>query len=195
MLGAVDASNRHWSSLASSFEEQVRASPQAEALCFGESSIGYAELNRRSNRVAHALIARGVGAEDFVGVALERSVELIVALLGVLKSGAAWLPLDPAYPAARLRRMREEAAPVVVLDRAAFDSDWLRGGAEHDPSDAERRVPVHPRHAAYLMYTSGSTGTPKGVLVEQRAFADFLASIRDLISLVARGPPAQSSLL
>ncbi|MFD0269308.1 amino acid adenylation domain-containing protein, partial [Streptomyces sp. NPDC127106] len=141
------------------FEARVRECPDAVAVVAGETSLTYGELNARANRLAHALIERGVGVEDLVALALPRSAELVVAVLAVLKSGAAYLPLDPGYPAARRAYMVEDARPVLVLDDpAAVDP------GDHYP-DTDPSVGVTSAHPAYVIYTSGSTGRPKGVVV------------------------------
>jgi amino acid adenylation domain-containing protein len=145
------------------FEAQARRQPDATALVFGNQVLAYAELNRRANRLAHRLIARGVGRESRVGVALERSVEMVVALLAVLKTGAAYVPLDPAYPAERLAWMTQDSGLALVLDAAFGDED----GPDHDPGLA-----VHGDQLAYVIYTSGSTGKPKGVGISHRALAE-----------------------
>ena len=97
------------------FEAQVERTPEATALSFGQQRLSYAELNSRANRVAHCLKAKGIGRESLVGIALERSLEMVVAILGVLKAGAAYVPLDPEYPKARLEYMLGDAQPAVVL--------------------------------------------------------------------------------
>jgi len=100
-------------------ERQVRARPEASALCFGEQTLSYGELNTQANRLAHRLIARGVKPETKVGIALERSIEMVVGILAILKAGGAYVPLDPAYPRQRLAFMLEDSAPVAVLAHAA----------------------------------------------------------------------------
>ena len=102
------------------FEAQVARAPEAVAVIFGQESLSYGELNARANRLAHHLIGLGVGPESLVGIALERSTEMIVALLGTLKAGAAYLPLDPDYPEARLAQMLTDAAPALVLSSSAL---------------------------------------------------------------------------
>ena len=164
------------------FEDQVRRSPDATALVFEESTLSYAELNAQANRVVHLLISRGVGPEDLVAIALPRSIEMVVTLLGILKAGAAYLPLDPEYPAERLAYMLRDAQPACVLTSARVAQrlpesfarlvldhpDTVRALAqsqETNPSDAERTGPLSAHNPAYVIYTSGSTGTPKGVVV------------------------------
>ncbi|MFI9721796.1 amino acid adenylation domain-containing protein [Streptomyces sp. NPDC052396] len=168
------------------FEEQAARVPAAPAVQCGEESVDYAELNRRANRLARWLIARGAGPEDRVAVLLPRSVDLVVALLAVWKTGAAYVPVDPGYPAGRIAYMIEDAAPTVVLD-GPVDT---RGLAEDDLTDAERPVPLDPAHPAYVIYTSGSTGRPKGVVTEHRALAAYLRHCRSAYP----GVPGTSAL-
>ncbi|KJK53822.1 AMP-binding protein, partial [Saccharothrix sp. ST-888] len=120
-------------------------------------------------RFAHALIARGVGPERVVAVALPRSVESVVAVLGVLKAGAAYLPVDPGYPASRIAFMLEDARPAVVVDDPAVVVEG--GWPETDPV-----VAVDVRHPAYVIYTSGSTGRPKGVVVSHAGVPSLVAA-------------------
>ncbi|NEW06374.1 amino acid adenylation domain-containing protein [Paenibacillus sp. SYP-B3998] len=166
------------------FEAQVTRSPDAAAIVCEGVELSYAELNRRANRLAHLLIAQGVGPEQIVALALPRSLEMVVGLLAVLKAGAAYLPLDPDYPADRIAFMLEDTAPaciitsrqiafaltevshapVVVLD----DPDTIeRIGRylDNDPSDMDRVGALSPLNPAYIIYTSGSTGRPKGVVI------------------------------
>ena len=168
--------------------------PEATALIFGEESLTYQELNERASALAHHLIGLGVGPECLVGIALERSFEMVVALLGILKAGGAYLPLDPDYPQARLAYMLKDAAPALVLSTAALSERLpqttnilpldaaetralLRKAPTHDPTDRERTGPLWPGHPAYVIYTSGSTGTPNGVQISHRALANFLRSM------------------
>ncbi|HYG08577.1 MAG TPA: condensation domain-containing protein, partial [Pyrinomonadaceae bacterium] len=165
------------------FEERARHTPDAPALLAHEASdsLTYGELNERANRLAHHLRARGVATEVRVGVCLERSVDLIVSLLAILKAGGVYVPLDPAYPAARLALMVEDAGAGLVITRktwaAAFEG--MQGVRELISLDREQeRIASHgaenpgckvwPDNLAYVMYTSGSTGRPKGVDVTHR---------------------------
>ncbi|WP_158881408.1 non-ribosomal peptide synthetase [Amycolatopsis anabasis] len=169
--------------------EQVTRSPERTALCFESSALTYAELDRRAEALAAVLVEHGVGPESIVGVHLDRSVELVVALVAVLKAGGAYLPLDPSYPADRLRFMVEDAAPAVVLTSAsggeAFGdavcaevAGWggvvrvLAGSNRSEHSRPQQQV--RPDHPAYLIYTSGSTGRPKGVVVSHGAIVNRL---------------------
>ncbi|MFF9778209.1 amino acid adenylation domain-containing protein [Streptomyces sp. NPDC013978] len=141
------------------FAARAAATPDAVAVSHDGERLTYAELDARANRLAHHLVAAGAGPERLVALALPRSLDLVVALLAVLKSGAAYLPLDPDYPADRLARMLEDARPVLVLDPEAMARD-LSAYPDTDP-DAD----VGSGHPAYVIYTSGSTGRPKGVVV------------------------------
>ena len=180
--------------LAALFEAQAGRSPKAVALVGEAETLSYGALNQRANRLAHALIARGVGPEDVVGIALPRSPEMVVSLLAVTKAGAAWLPLDPDYPRERLRLMVADARPVCVLTRRGLVTDLaaerleldaqdslLAGMPDTNPTDAERRATLDPHHPAYVIYTSGSTGTPKGVVVPHTGVANLVDWATDFI--------------
>ncbi|HMG76892.1 MAG TPA: amino acid adenylation domain-containing protein, partial [Pyrinomonadaceae bacterium] len=162
------------------FQEQAERTPAATALVYEEEQLNYRELNRRANQLAHYLQGVGVGPETLVGICMERSVEMIVSLLAVLKAGAAYLPLDPEYPQERLSFMLEDARVAVVLTRRSLtsrlpdyqgpvldlDTEWDRIEAQ----PAENPVSsATPENLAYVIYTSGSTGRPKGVLGTHRA--------------------------
>lgn len=171
-----------------SFEVQAAASGAAIALVGNGQRLSYAELNRRANRVAHYLRARGVAADDRVAICVERSIEMVVGLLGILKAGAAYVPLDPVHPAERLGYMIGDCEPVavltqqqllpllppevhaVVLDHPQF-TDALSQEDDANPASAQ----MHPDQLAYVLYTSGSTGLPKGVMVTHRNVANLLA--------------------
>ncbi|HEX8145863.1 MAG TPA: amino acid adenylation domain-containing protein [Pyrinomonadaceae bacterium] len=169
------------------FEARAAATPEAVALLFENTKVTYAELNRRANQLAHHLCARGVRPETLVGVLMERSPEMVVALLGILKAGGAYLPLDPAYPAARKAFMLEDArAPVVLSQRRVsehlppfggqviyLESDWSAIDGE---SAVNPPAVTTPEHLAYVIYTSGSTGVPKGVAVAHRGLCNLAAA-------------------
>ena len=174
------------------FEAQVALTPGAVALSFEGQELSYGELNARANGLAHHLIGLGVGPECLVGVCLERSVEMVVALLGILKAGGAYLPLDPEYPEARLARMLADAVPLLVLSTARLGGRLPEGAVvlemdapglrpcllrrqTYDPTDGERTSPLWARHPAYVIYTSGSTGTPKGVIMPQTTMVNLMA--------------------
>ncbi|MFC5891106.1 amino acid adenylation domain-containing protein, partial [Kitasatospora aburaviensis] len=168
LLPTVDAAAAT-ASLPELFAAQVAAAPDAVALVSGDAELTYRQLDARANRFAHALIARGVGPERVVAVALPRSVESVVAVLGVLKAGAAYLPVDPAYPRARIDLMLADARPALLVDdpAAVAGGDW----AETDPEAA-----LDVRHPAYVIYTSGSTGRPKGVVVSHAGVSGLVAA-------------------
>ncbi|WP_062216585.1 non-ribosomal peptide synthetase [Streptomyces sp. NBRC 109706] len=136
-----------------------------------DPGLSYTELNARANRLAHHLIRRGIGPEDLVALVMPRTPDLVVAILGVLKSGAGYLPLSPTHPADRVRFMLEDAAPALVLRGLAELP--LDGMPDHNPTDTERVRPLLPQHAIYAIYTSGSTGRPKGVLVSHASVVDL----------------------
>ncbi|MFD3471226.1 amino acid adenylation domain-containing protein [Streptomyces sp. NPDC058682] len=178
------------------FEAQVARTPNAPALVEGESTLTYAELNARANALAHDLIAAGAGPERLVGVVLPRSADLVVALLAVAKSGAAYVPIDPEYPAERIGFMLSDAAPELVLadsrTAAAVPAGVRvllvtaeRGAATTDPRDSDRRAALTAANPAYVIYTSGSTGRPKGVVVAHSSVAVYLEYAREHYPSVA----------
>ncbi len=162
------------------FEEQAAGTPDAVAVCCDGAWVSYGELNARANRLARLLVARGAGPEQVVAVMAGRSVGLVVAVLGVLKAGAAYLPVDPGYPAERIGFMLADAGPVAVVADAgllagvpgaaglavvSLGDPALAGLPGADLVVGERVRPLRPEHPAYVIYTSGSTGVPKGVVV------------------------------
>jgi amino acid adenylation domain-containing protein len=169
-------------------EAQARTRPDRVALRMGAAQLTYAELDTRADRLAHALRSRGVGADDLVGVCLERSPEMVVALLAVLKAGAAYVPMDPDFPRQRLAFMLEDAGiGVVVTQRSVLDRVPTGGASalcldDVDPSAAPANgavlVTPTPESRAYVIYTSGSTGKPKGVEVLHRNVVNFLTAMR-----------------
>ncbi|QXH44672.1 amino acid adenylation domain-containing protein [Pseudomonas xanthosomatis] len=158
------------------FEAHAKARPQATALIFEQQSISYGELNRRANQLAHHLIGLGIGPEARVAICVERGPAMIVAMLGVLKAGAGYVPIDPGAPAQRIAFTLADSAPAAVLSQADclallgtpeaplldLDDPRLASQPEHDPQCPG----LLPTHLAYVIYTSGSTGLPKGVMVE-----------------------------
>ena len=185
------------------FEEQVEKSPEAVALNYEDEQLSYAELNARANRLAHLLIAEGVGPEDVVGLTVERSLEMIVGLLGILKAGAAYLPIEPDNPAERIAFMLEDAEVAFVLTRDTLrrslpqTQEVLSFGAQemeealdqapsHNPMDVERVACLLPQHAAYVIYTSGSTGKPKGVAISHRSICNHMSWICAQFSICER---------
>ncbi|MGC4088931.1 MAG: amino acid adenylation domain-containing protein [Polyangiaceae bacterium] len=174
-------------------EEQVRSRPNAPALVFGDLVLSYDELNRRANRLAHRLIALGVGPEVRVGVALERSVHLVIALLGIMKAGGAYVPLDPEYPAERVAFMTRDSGAQILLTLGELnrrvgapqtttilelDNEDFSAESEHDPAP-----PLHGDHVAYVIYTSGSTGKPKAVANRHRSLTSRLRWMQQAYAL------------
>jgi aspartate racemase len=172
------------------FEEQVERTPRAVALVFGRHSVTYAELNRRANQLARVLRKRGVAAGSLVGICLDRSPDMVAAILATLKAGGAYVPLDPSFPKDRLAFMAQDSGlRVLITERSlagAFEcsatalvmEDERAGLAKEPGTNLERSVA--PQSLAYVIYTSGSTGTPKGVAVHHRALVNLLcAAIRE----------------
>ncbi|MFF7958339.1 amino acid adenylation domain-containing protein [Streptomyces rubiginosohelvolus] len=176
-VGAPDASGRDASRCVQEvFEERVAAAPDAVAVVAGGQELTYVEVNRRANRLAHHLRSMGVGPESMVGLCLERDAELIPALLGVLKSGAAYVPLDPANPAERIGYVLADAGVEVTVSTTGFEGLLAEGGFGGEVVALDRDAAVldecseenpetvsGPDNAIYVIYTSGSTGRPKGV--------------------------------
>ncbi|QLY31812.1 amino acid adenylation domain-containing protein [Nocardia huaxiensis] len=177
------------------FEQAVAATPDALALVSDDTTLTYAELNARANRLAHYLIRDGVGAEDIVGLRMSGSIEFIVAVFGVLKTGAAYLPIDPAYPDDRIDYLVEDAVPRLVLGRVELEAAETAAAAltGTDPTDADRLRPLHPSNLAYVIYTSGSTGKPKGVPVSHAAIAEHVVSFTAEWGMTAEDRLLQSS--
>ncbi|GAA2097652.1 hypothetical protein GCM10009759_27950 [Kitasatospora saccharophila] len=173
------------------FAAQVRRTPDAPAVRDPHAVLSYRELDARADALARRLVAHGVGPEDRVAVALPRDAGLVVALLAVLKAGAAYLPLDPAYPAARLAYMLADAAPRLLLTTAEVHRGLPPTDVPHlhpaeGPAAASAPLPpVDPAHPAYVIYTSGSTGRPKGVLVTHRGVAALAATQRERLRVTA----------
>nr|MDQ2875544.1 amino acid adenylation domain-containing protein [Actinomycetota bacterium] len=187
-------------SLPGLFAEQVMRVPDATALVCRDSELTYRQLDARANQLARLLIARGAGPESLLGIYLPRSADLMVAILAIHKAGAAYLPLDPEYPAERIAYMLRDAAPLCTITTstitasmaaapaidAAAASSWmtldhpdtiaaLGDQPGHPVADAERVAPLHPDHPAYVIYTSGSTGRPKGAVVTHRSAVNLVA--------------------
>ncbi|MFD7552241.1 amino acid adenylation domain-containing protein [Streptomyces sp. NPDC059816] len=165
------------------FRAAVERSPGAVATIAGRdetsyNELSYAELDRRSNRVAHHLLGLGVGPGRRVALRMRRGPELVVSILGVVKTGAAYVPVDPDYPAERIAYMLADADPAVVLDDA-----WTAEVDREALPDTDPGVPVDPAHTAYVIYTSGSTGRPKGVEVTHAGFANLARAQLDAFAL------------
>ncbi|HWE34977.1 MAG TPA: amino acid adenylation domain-containing protein [Isosphaeraceae bacterium] len=177
-------------------EDQAARTPEAVAVEFEGRSLSYRDLNARANRLAHHLRALGVGADVLVGLFADRSVELVVGMLGVLKAGGAYVPLDPDYPADRLAYMLDDArVPVVLTQRHLADrvadrparlvllDDETEFVGQPDSNPVSR---AEPGDLAYVIYTSGSTGRPKGVMIPHGALSNFLRSLRQTLGLNER---------
>jgi amino acid adenylation domain-containing protein len=183
------------------FEDAARRNPDAVAVVSGDKTLSYGELDRRANQLAHHLRAQGVGPDQPVAICVERSLEMIVGLLGILKAGGVYVPLDPVYPVERLAYMLADAAPKVILTQMQLrqrlpetaanvielDTDWpmIARQSVDDPDRARHAVPLHPHNLAYIIYTSGSTGQPKGVMVEHRQVTNYVHSIREAYGITA----------
>ncbi len=171
------------------FEAQVERTPTATAIVCENTSITYHQLNCHANRLADRLHQMGVTTDVLVGILMERSIELVVGLLGILKAGGAYVPLDPSYPPARLSYMLADAGVEILVTQSellaavpsplaqvvCLDPDWQQDRDYH-PGNIERGC--HPEQLAYVLYTSGSTGQPKGVAIEHRNVVNFLATMR-----------------
>jgi amino acid adenylation domain-containing protein/non-ribosomal peptide synthase protein (TIGR01720 family) len=167
------------------FEDQIERTPEAIALVCGEQQLTYRELNAKANRLAHHLIRFGIGSEQIVGLCLPRSVEMLVGIFGILKAGAAYVPLDPDYPKERLTFiLREARAPMVVTqvlyqnifteesaETIYLDTQWSKIAKEKMENPSTR---TQPDHSAYVTYTSGSTGTPKGVIIPHSCLVNYV---------------------
>ena len=167
------------------FERRVEQNPAATALLFQGRKVSYGDLNERANRIAHYLCKLGAGAEQLIGICLDRSPEMVAGLLGIWKAGAAYLPLDPAYPQERLSFMVRDADARVLLTETRWkhlfsstkarivcvDEDWPLIAQEEGCNPSSQTT---PENLAYVMYTSGSTGTPKGAMIEHRGLVNYL---------------------
>jgi amino acid adenylation domain-containing protein len=170
------------------FEEQVDRNPTAFAVTFEGRRLTYGELNRQANQLAHYLREQGVQPDTLVAICIDRGVEMVVGLLGILKAGAAYVPLDPSYPEERLAYILEDTgAPILLTSESigqtlpvtsayviAIDSQWAEIAKRNDANIHRAATGVMPEHLAYVIYTSGSTGRPKGVMVEHRNLANLV---------------------
>jgi amino acid adenylation domain-containing protein len=182
------------------FEEQVERTPHAVAAACEGQSLTYAELNGKANQLARHLRDRGIGPDQLVGICVERGLEMLVGLLGIVKAGGAYVPLDPAYPAQRLQYMLNEAAPKVLLiqehlreslpkvaaEVIALDSGWLEIARLEASNLDAKSLGLCSDHLFYVIYTSGSTGRPKGVMIEHRGVVNLLQSMREITRIDAR---------
>jgi amino acid adenylation domain-containing protein len=179
------------------FEAQVQRSPDAVAVTFQHQALTYQELNQRANQLANYLKSRGVGPDHLVGICLKRSLEMAIAFLGILKAGAAYVPLDPDYPKDRLEFMVQDSQLQILLtsedlksvlspsdiSTVCLDSDW---SAIEEASSENPHSEVSSENLAYVIYTSGSTGTPKGVLIEHKGLVNHCWAIAQEFELSER---------
>ncbi|HKR51480.1 MAG TPA: amino acid adenylation domain-containing protein, partial [Pseudonocardiaceae bacterium] len=184
------------STLLELFTAQVARTPDAVALVCGEKSMTYAELDKQASRLVDHLITHGAGPDSVVGVCLDRSVELVVALVGVLRAGAAFVPLEPGWPVARIEQVCRSADTVALVTNVAIgvevvgitrvDIDDLPEFTGSEPGGSiGTPVPVNPESVAYVIFTSGSTGIPKGVMIRHRAIAARLSWQQELLDFGA----------
>ena len=174
------------------FERQVDKTPDKTAIVFEQQSLTYTELNKHANQLAHYLIEKGVIAEDLVGICFDRSLDMIISLMAILKAGAAYLPLDPNYPQQRLKYMMADSGVTIVLSHQKTNTlldiqrKVLLDKAEIQTLLAEYPVTnpplgaISPKNLAYVIYTSGSTGQPKGVLIEHQSISQHILSVIDV---------------
>ena len=185
LLHTLNASARHYADSAlihQQFEDCANAQPDATALIYENQRLSYRELNQRANQVAHRLLALGVRPDDRVAICVERGLPMIVGLLGILKAGAGYVPIDPAYPLERIAYTLRDSEPVAVLvqddtrhlvgDVASIDLDTLH----HESFDNPQVPGLTSANLAYVIYTSGSTGLPKGVMIEHRNVARLFSA-------------------
>ena len=189
------------------FEQQVARTPKNIAVVFEDTQLTYTQLNTQANQLAHLLIARGVGPEAFVAIALDRSPEMVIALLAVLKAGAAYLPIDPDYPPARITFMIHDTHPTLLLTTTELTEitdlahtngiptilldhhqthDALGIYLTTDPHNTDRTTPLTPQHPAYAIYTSGSTGSAKAVVVTHAGIPSLAAAQIERLGIDAR---------
>ncbi|NYZ65159.1 AMP-binding protein, partial [Endozoicomonas sp. SM1973] len=176
------------------FEQQVATTPDQVALVFEDQSLTYAQLNSQANQLAHYLIQQGVTPDGLVGICLDRSPAVIIAMLATLKAGGAYVPLDPTYPTSRLAYMVEDSQVEVILSQSPHQAQFVDSAVPvvdvKDPAFQSRldglsnenpcpmTLGLQPDHLAYIIYTSGSTGKPKGVMIEHRALVSHIETIK-----------------
>src|SRR5262249_14845573 len=184
------------STLVEQFAGQAGRTPDAVAVCYEDARLSYGELEARANQLAHHLRTLGVGPETVVGLCLERSLEMVVGLLGILKAGGAYLPLDPSYPTERLAFMLRDAGAPLLITTTALGARLPRSGARCIELDGEAEViaaqpisapqsALEPHNLAYVIYTSGSTGVPKAVAAEHASLANKVLTLAQDFSVGA----------
>ncbi|MGZ9706144.1 amino acid adenylation domain-containing protein [Pseudomonas sp. GNP013] len=189
------------------FEAQAERQPERQALALDDQALSYGELNQQANRLAHLLMARGVGPQGLVGIAVERSFAMVVSLLAVLKTGAAYVPLDPEYPRERLLHMLEDSGVSLVLTQSglrerlplpervtAVEIDLIEAPLAVSCAD-NPATDFEPQRLAYVIYTSGSTGKPKGVAISHGALSEFAGIAADYSRLVPQDRVLQFATL
>ena len=197
LLYTLNDTQAHYSSklcIHQIFEQQVNSTPDKTAIIFAGQSLTYKDLNSQANQLAHYLIEQGVKPNQFIGLCIERSLEMLIGLMAILKAGAAYLPLDPCYPKARLEHMMTDSALSLVLTQHMFVATSAGQGREQlviDNKEFINTLSNYPvsnpvingltaNHLAYIIYTSGSTGLPKGVMVEHKSVSNLANNIENL---------------
>jgi len=191
-------------------ELQLLRSPHQEALALDSLTMSYGELHEKANRLAHYLIANGAGPESLIGICMERCPDMIIALLAVLKAGAAYVPLDPRYPAERLLYIVREASPFAILTTSSSRSalppkqpdvmviDHIAAELPptlSNPTNDDRIEPLFPEHPAYVIYTSGTTGKPKGIVVTHTGIAALVHTQQERLAVGSRSRVLQFASL
>jgi len=184
----------HEKTIVDLFEEQVAKTPNAIAVVFENQQLTYLQLNTKANLLAHYLTTLGVETETLVGICVERTLEMVVSLLGILKAGGAYIALDPNYPPQRLQFMLEDSQVPVLLSQnnllerlpvstafvVCLDSKWEQIVAGSGENPVRKNG---PDHLAYVLYTSGSTGKPKGVQINHGSLVNFLTSMSEKLGM------------
>ncbi|SFN56523.1 non-ribosomal peptide synthetase [Xenorhabdus japonica] len=182
-------------------EQQVERSPAAIALLYGNTQLSYMELNQRANQLAHALVEAGIHPGDRIAICMERSLDMVISLLGILKAGAAYVPLDPEYPIDRLAYVLSDSEPVILLTHLDLqeklpateipvwflDNPTIQANitCQSDDNIEAAHLGLTSRHMAYVLYTSGSTGLPKGVMIEHIGVVNLLFSMQEILQITA----------
>ncbi|GKU77860.1 non-ribosomal peptide synthetase [Paenibacillus sp. L3-i20] len=188
-VGSCAAEQSRWISILEEIERQAAQTPAAVAIQFGEEAVSYSELNERANRLAHTLLGRGVGPDRIVALMADRSPQLIVGIVGILKAGAAYVAIDPSYPEERIGWMLEDCGEQLVLTerrysgriRTAVQEWYLDDSDMYDVRSTNPDLEIAQEQLAYVLYTSGSTGRPKGAMIEHRGLASFVKGFRNRI--------------